>query len=126
MIVKKPTTRTPPNPKGTPGNLLDLSKLDKETKRKMASNGGKKAQAMRKEKKLLSELYTKAIADMYEESDELNLPMIIKKVLARADSSSVALLKEIREATEGSKVALSGDFRVQEIKRIIIDAKPGA
>ncbi len=39
----------------------------------------------------------------------LPLKEVIKAVLARADSSSVSMLKEIREATEGSKVALSGE-----------------
>jgi hypothetical protein len=118
------------NPKGTPANLLDLSKLDKETKRKMSSNGGKKSQAVQHEKKLLSSLYAKTIAEMYDvdpKGKTLTFPMVIKAVLARGDAASVSMLKEIREATEGSKVMLDANLRVQEIKRVIVDAtKPGA
>lgn len=32
----------------------------------------------------------------------------MKKIIARGDSSSVSLLKELREGTEGSKVQISG------------------
>jgi hypothetical protein len=117
------------NPKGTPANLLDLSKLSKETKRQMSSNGGKKAQAIIKEKKLLSALYAKTIADMYDvdlEGEKLTFPVVIKAILARGDAASVSMLKEIREATEGSKMALTGSdggpIQVAKIERVIIDA----
>jgi hypothetical protein len=52
----------------------------------------------------------------------------MKKIIARGDSSSVSLLKELREGTEGSKVQLSGNVnatlqtteeRLAEYKRLI-------
>jgi predicted nucleic acid-binding Zn-ribbon protein len=126
------TMKKAPNPKGNPASLLDLSKLDKETKRKMSSNGGKKSQAVQREKKLLSSLYAKTIAEMYDvdpddlEGNKLTFPMVIKAILARGDAASVSMLKEIREATEGSKVALTGPdggpIQVAKIERVIIDA----
>ena len=39
--------------------------------------------------------------------------LIAKTVLKRADSSSVAMLKEIREAIEGSKINLSGTVKTE-------------
>jgi hypothetical protein len=38
---------------------------------------------------------------------------IIKAVVSRGDSSSVAMLKEIREATEGNKLQLSGEVKTE-------------
>jgi len=40
----------------------------------------------------------------------LTLSGIIAAVLARADSSTVSMLKEIREATEGSRVQVDGEM----------------
>ena len=39
--------------------------------------------------------------------------MVARKVLNRGDSSSVAMLKEVREATEGSKLNLSGEIKTE-------------
>ena len=39
--------------------------------------------------------------------------LIAKTVLKRTDSSSVAMLKEIREAIEGSKINLSGTVKTE-------------
>ena len=39
--------------------------------------------------------------------------LIAKAVLKRSDSSSVAMLREIRESTEGSKVNLSGTVKTE-------------
>ena len=83
----------------------------------------KKSAEKRKEnnakRKMLSELY----ADFLEEEFEIKegesrrkingaeyCKMVARKVLNRGDSSSVAMLKEVREATEGSKVSLSGSI----------------
>jgi hypothetical protein len=52
----------------------------------------------------------------------------MKKIIARGDSSSVSLLREVREGTEGSKVQLSGNVnatlqtteeRLAEYKKLI-------
>lgn len=85
-----------------------------------------KSAAKRKEntakRKLLSEMY----ADFLEEEFEIKegeikrkvsgaeyCKLIAKTVLKRSDSSSVAMLKEVREATEGSKVNLSGTVKTE-------------
>lgn len=38
---------------------------------------------------------------------------VMRKVLARSDSASVSLMREIREGTEGSKVQLSGEVNTR-------------
>ena len=43
-------------------------------------------------------------------SGEKILAQVVGKILARGDSSSVAMMKEIREATEGSKVQMTGNL----------------
>ena len=37
----------------------------------------------------------------------------MKKIVARGDSSSVSLMKEIREAMEGQKINLSGEIKTE-------------
>ena len=87
----------------------------------------KKSAEKRKEnnakRKMLSELY----ADFLEEEFEIKegekgtrkisgaeyCKLIAKKVLNRGDSSSVAMLREVREATEGSKLNLSGEIKTE-------------
>ena len=52
----------------------------------------------------------------------------MKKIVARGDSSTVSLLREIREATEGTKVNLNGSIstqmestedRIEQFKKIV-------
>lgn len=52
----------------------------------------------------------------------------MKKIVARGDSSTVSLLREIREATEGTKVNLNGSVttqmestedRIEQFKKIV-------
>ena len=98
-------------------NLIPLNKRTKEEQRAIASLGGKKSQVVQKEKKLLSNLYAEFLAKEHE-IDIDGIPMKISgmdlvnqvamKVLSKGDSSSVSMLKEIREATEGSKVQTTG------------------
>ena len=70
-------------------------------------------------KKLMSQIYAEFLEREYEvkagegkrklSGAEL-VNEVMRKVLARSDSSSVSLMREIREGTEGSKVSLSGEI----------------
>ena len=39
----------------------------------------------------------------------------MKKIIARGDSASVSLLREIREGTEGNKIQLSGAIKTESM-----------
>ena len=82
----------------------------------------KKSAEKRKEnnakKKLMSQIYAEFLEREYEvkagegkrkiSGAEL-VNEVMRKVLARSDSSSVSLMREIREGTEGTKMQLSGE-----------------
>jgi len=102
-----------------PENLIPLNKRAKNVQREIQSKGGKVKAEKRREKILLSQLYADFLCDTMdiqftdEEKKKLNGTQFVKEVqkriLARCDSSSVSMLKEIREATEGSKSILTGE-----------------
>lgn len=46
-------------------------------------------------------------------SGEKILAQVVGKILSRGDASSVAMMKEIREATEGSKVQMTGSINTR-------------
>ena len=102
------------------GKVENLKPFTKENAKEMQLKGAEKRKENNAKRKLLSELY----ADFLEEEFEIKegekgtrkisgaeyCKLIAKKVLNRSDSSSVAMLREIRESTEGSKVSLSGEI----------------
>lgn len=104
-----------PNPKPKKENLKPVRNTAEA--KKLGSAGGKKSGQIRREKKIISQIYAELLADVYEANisgksvkitgDKL-VKTIARDVLMRRDSSSVSMLKEIREATEGAKIAVSG------------------
>lgn len=93
-------------------NLIPLNKRTKKEQREIARNGGKKSGEVRREKKKLSEFYTDIIAKRFDMEGEKSLDAIISRILERGDSATVSFLKEIREATEGNKLEVSGDMKI--------------
>ena len=80
--------------------------------------GGIRSGEVRREKKRMSQIYGDLLADRYEvtisgEKVKIDgaklVQSVARDILMRRDSSSVSLMKEIREATEGSKMTLSGN-----------------
>jgi len=70
--------------------------------------GGIKSGEVKRERKLLSQLYADILAKGFEvDGERLPLDAVISAIMDRKDSSSVSMLKEIREATEGSKIAMT-------------------
>jgi hypothetical protein len=94
-------------------NLVPLNKRSKEAQREIQSKGGKVCAEKRREKIILSQIYADFLCESFdiqfqeEERKKLGgvqfVKEVQKRILSRCDSSSVSMLKEIREATEGSK-----------------------
>ena len=83
---------------------------DTETAIARGKLGGIKSGESKRQKKLLSEIYGEVIADLYKIDAKKGTPAktIIKAILERTDSASVSMLKELREATEGNKLEVTG------------------
>ena len=103
-------------------NEQNLKPFTSENAKEMQLKGAEKRKENNAKRKLLSELY----ADFLEEEFEIKegetkrkisgaeyCKLIAKTVLKRSDSSSVAMLREIRESTEGSKVNISGTVKTE-------------
>lgn len=84
--------------------------------REMGAKGGKKAAESKRKRKFLSQLYGEFLAERFAikingvdekitGADLVN--RVMKEVLARGGGPAVTLMKEMREATEGSKVKVS-------------------
>lgn len=100
-------------------NLKPFNKLTVDEHREIARKGGQASVKARREKKLMSQIYADFLIKEHEVigkdgikkklSGEQLLSSVMSKVLSRGDSSSVSLMKEIREAVEGSKMNLQTD-----------------
>jgi hypothetical protein len=105
-------------PRGNPDKLIPQNRRTKQEQSEIARKGGIKSGKVRHEKKLMSQIY----ADfLIKEHDVIGKDGLIKKlsgqalvngvmskVLSRGDGSSVSMLREVREGTEGSKVKHEG------------------
>lgn len=95
------------------GRQENLVPLTTEKAREIGKKGGVASGLAKKEKKLMSAIYAEFLAAEYNiqledgstkkvsGTDMVN--QVMKKVLARGDGASVGMLREIREATEGSR-----------------------
>lgn len=104
-----------PSKKNNSDNLIPTNKRTKAEARELGRRGGIASGKARAEKKLLSQMYGSMLADTYDVningvSRKIDgqdfFKAIAKEILQKRDSSSVSMLKEIREATEGDKVAI--------------------
>lgn len=102
------------NKGGTPENLrTPTSSEAKEMQRK----GAQKRKENNAKKKLMSQIYAEFLEKEYNVKSGDKTKKIsgaelcneaMKKIIARGDSASVSLLRELREGTEGNKIQLSG------------------
>ncbi|MCK9361836.1 hypothetical protein M0Q28_06475 [Patescibacteria group bacterium] len=104
-------------PRGKTENLVPQSKRTKAKQREIAREGGKASGVARREKKLMSQIYGEFLAERFavtvdgkkqDMTGEKLVNRVVKKVLIAGGPSAVSLMREIREATEGSKIAHSG------------------
>ena len=103
-------------------NEKNLKPCTPENARERQLKSAQKRKENNERKKLLSEMYAEFLSDEYNvRKDGKNIKIsgteyiktIIKAVVSRGDSSSVAMLKEIREATEGQKINLNGEVKAE-------------
>jgi hypothetical protein len=104
------------------GNVKNLKPVTtKEEARTRGKNGGKKSAEVRKTKKLMSQIYGDVLAKKYKVKKDGKMididgsaviEEVVKDILMRRDASSVSMMKEIREATEGQKVEHSGAITI--------------
>jgi hypothetical protein len=94
-------------------NLRPQSMRTKSEQREIGRKGGIASGVARREKKLMSELYADFIAEKHKvkigrKVEELTgyeyFALVITEVLTRGGGAAVSMLREIREATEGSRV----------------------
>ena len=90
--------------------------------REMGSKGGRAAAKSKREKKLMSQIYGEFLAERFKvkvdgKDKEITgsdlVGRVVKTVLNSGGAPAVSLMKEIREATEGSKIDLSGAITVK-------------
>jgi hypothetical protein len=96
-----------------PHNLRSLTTRTMSEQREIARKGGIASGEARREKKLMSQIYADYLSKKEGLTEGMTLESVIETVLARGDSSSVSMMKEIREATEGQKHTLANDFENQ-------------
>ena len=101
-------------------NDENLVLITKETAREYQKKSAQKRKENTAKRKFLSEMYADFLADEFNvkqggETKKISgadlVKTVVKTIVNRGDSSSVAMLKEIREATEGSKLNLSGSIK---------------
>ena len=99
-----------------PENLIPTNKRTKAEVRKNARTGGIKSGEVRREKKLLSQIYGEILSDKLgidgngKTMKDLAREILTGSPLIYTPSVKVSLMKEIREATEGSKVHNTGEM----------------
>ena len=100
------------------GNPSKLVPCTPENARERQLKSAKKRKENNEKKKFLSEMYADFLADEYSitkggETKKISgteyIKTVVKAIINRGDSSSVTMLREIREATEGTKMQLSGE-----------------
>ncbi len=93
-------------------NLIPTSQRSKDEARELGRKGGIASGKARKEKALLSEMYGSMLAGTFnveidgkieKMTGKRFLTEVVQRIIMSGDSASVAMLKEIREATEGTK-----------------------
>jgi len=98
-------------------NPQNLNPCNSENARERQLKSAEKRKENNAKKKLMSQIYAEFLEKEYEvkvgdgkkkiSGAEL-VNEVMRRVLARGDSSSVSLLKEIREGTEGQKINFAG------------------
>ena len=104
------------------GNPSKLKPCTPENARERQLKSAEKRKENNAKKKLMSQIYAEFLEKEYDVkvgegkkkisgAELVNEAM--KKIIARGDSSSVSLMREVREGTEGTKVNLSGELKAE-------------
>lgn len=113
------------------GNPQNLKTPSTEQARIIGSMGGKRSAEVKKEKKLMSQIYGEFLAERFNisvDGEEIEttgadlIATVVKGVLSAGGSPAVSLMKEIREATEGNKTELSGSVSTPILNIVVENA----
>lgn len=100
----------------------NLTPFTSDNAKEMQRKGAEKRKENNAKKKLMSQIYAEFLEKEYNVRTDKGTKKIsgaelvnecMKKIIARGDSSSVSLLREVREGTEGTKVNLSGTVKTE-------------
>lgn len=102
----------------------NLKPFTSDNAKEMQRKGAEKRKENNAKKKLMSQIYAEFLEKEYNVkvgdknkkisgADFVNEAM--KKIIARGDSASVSLLRELREGTEGNKIQLSGAIKTESM-----------
>jgi len=103
-------------------NPQNLNPCNSENARERQLKSAEKRKENNAKKKLMSQIYAEFLEREYsvkvaEGTKKISGAELVnecmKKIIARGDSSSVSLLREVREGTEGSKINLSGNIKTE-------------
>ena len=94
--------------------LINLANRTPEERAEIARQGGIKSAEVKKEKKLLSQIYAEIIAELYDitDTDDPSLKTIVKEVLKKGDAATVSMLRTMGEMTENKKVDIGGNINI--------------
>lgn len=104
------------------GNPSKLKPCTPENARERQLKSAEKRKENNAKKKLMSQIYAEFLEKEYnvrqgDKERKLTGAELVnecmKKIIARGDSSSVSLMREVREATEGQKVNISGELKTE-------------
>lgn len=110
-------------PRGNIQNLIPNSERTPEQLREQTRKGGIVSGQKKRERKLLSQIYADLLIDEYEVTvgdekkkitGEKLVKTVARDVLMRRDSSSVSMMREIREATEGQNMNINADVAITD------------
>ena len=103
-------------------NMQNLRTPSTEEAREMQKKSAEKRKENNAKKKLMSQIYAEFLEKEYnvrqgDKERKLTGAELVnecmKKIIARGDSASVSMMKELREGTEGSKINLSGTVKAE-------------
>lgn len=103
-------------------NPQNLNPCNSENARERQLKSAEKRKENNAKKKLMSQIYAEFLEKEYNVRTEKGEKKIsgsefvneaMKKIIARSDSSSVSLMREMRETLEGQKIELSGKVTTQ-------------
>jgi hypothetical protein len=103
-------------------DLIPFNERTESEQKEIARKGGIASGVARREKKLLSQMYADVLADLENLPEGQKLKDIVQDIIKLKSPHAVSMLKEIREATEGSNIKLTGDADLP-ISIIIKDAE---
>ena len=105
-------------------NPQNLNPCNSENARERQLKSAQKRKENNARKKLMSQIYAEFLEKEYDVKAGDKTKKIsgaelcneaMKKIIARGDSASVSLLREIREGTEGNKIQLSGAIKTESM-----------